>query len=189
MPSARARVIEAAIDLLAAEGLRALTHARIDQRAGLPKGSTSNYFRTRQALLTGVVDGIVERELPEVAGATSPSLDSPGELVEALCAAFEHITSANRRVTTARLVLFMEASHNAALREAASRGRAAMEAMGVVALARLGARDPQTAAVAMASCFEGLMLHRIARDDQTDPRPIIALVVQAALADPSPRVP
>jgi hypothetical protein len=56
--------------------------------------------------------------------------------------------------------------------------------MGVVALARLGARDPQTAAAAMAACFEGLMLHRIARDDQTDPRPIITMVVQAALASP-----
>jgi DNA-binding transcriptional regulator YbjK len=185
--SARARVIEAAIDLLATEGLRALTHARVDQQAGLPKGSTSNYFRTRQALLTGAVDGIVERELPQVGGATS--LDSPAELVEAMCGVFEHITTVDRRVTTARLVLFMEASHNADLREAVSRGRAAMEAMGVVALARLGARDPQTAAVALAACFEGLMLHRIARDDQTDPRPIISLVVQAALTDPPPPVP
>jgi hypothetical protein len=89
-------------------------------------------------------------------------------------------------VTTARLVLFLEASHNPALGEALSRGRGAMEALGVVALARLGARDPQTATAAMAACFEGLLLHRIARHDQTDPRPIITLIVQAALADPSP---
>jgi DNA-binding transcriptional regulator YbjK len=185
--SIKARAVEAAIDLLAAEGLRALTHARVDQRAGLPKGSTSNYFRTRQALLTGVVDGVLERELPEVGGALS--LESPAELVEALCKVFEHITSVDRNVTTARLVLFMEASHNVELREALSRGRAAMEALGVVALARLGARDPQTAAAAMAACFEGLILHRIARHDQTDPRPIISLVVQAALTDGSPRDP
>ena len=151
------------------------------------QGSTSNYFRTRQALLTGVVDGIIERELPEVGGALS--LDSPAELVEALCKVFERITSVDRNVTTARLVLFMEASHNVDLREALSRGRAAMEALAVVALARLGARDPQTAAVAVAACFEGLLLHRIARHDQTDPRPIIALVVQAALIDGSPRDP
>jgi DNA-binding transcriptional regulator YbjK len=180
--SIRARAVEAAIDLLATEGLRALTHARIDQHAELPKGSTSNYFRTRQALLTGVVDAIVERELPQVDGALSP--DSPTELVEAMCGVFEHITTADRRVTTARLVLFVEASHNTALRAALSRGREAMETLGVVALARFGARDPQTAAAALAACFEGLMLHRIARDDQTDPRPIITLVVQAALAGP-----
>ena len=187
MTSIRDRAVEAAIDLLGTEGLRALTHARVDQRAGLPRGSTSNYFRTRQALLTGVVDGILERELPEVSGALS--FDSPTALVEAMCAVFEHISTVDRKVTTARLVLFLEASHNAPLREALSRGRAAMEALGVVALARLGARDPQTAAVALAACFEGLLLHRIARHDQTDPRPIITLVVQAALTEGSPRDP
>ena len=85
-------------------------------------------------------------------------------------------------MTTARLVLFMEASHNTPLREALSRGRAAMEALGVVALARLGAREPQTAGIAIAACFEGLLLHRIARHDPTDPRPTFELVVRAALA-------
>ena len=131
-------------------------------------------------LLSGVVDGIVERELPAVGVAFSPS--SPDELVGALCALFEHSTSVKRTVTTARLVLFMEASHNAELREALSRGRAAMEALGVVALARLGARDPHTAGIAVAACFEGLLLHRIARHDPTDPRPTFELVVRAALA-------
>ena len=95
-----------------------------------------------------------------------------------------HLTTVNRTVTTARLVLFMEASHNAALREALSRGRAAMEDLAVVALARLGAREPHTAGIAVAACFEGLLLHRIARHDPTDPRPTFELVVRAALASP-----
>ena len=176
----KSRVVEAAIDLVGTKGLRALTHARVDERAGVPKGSTSNYFRSHQALLSGVVDGIVDRELPSVDVAFSPS--TPEELVDGLCALFEHITTVNRTVTTARLVLFMEASHNAALREALSRGRAAMEALGVVAMARLGAREPHTAGIAIAACFEGLLLHRIARQDPTDPQATFELVVRAALA-------
>jgi hypothetical protein len=130
--------------------------------------------------LAGVVDAIVERELPAVGDAFEP--DSADDLVGALCALFVHLTSAHRNVTTARLVLFLEASHNPTLREALSRGRAAMEALAVVALARLGARDPGTAAIAVAACFEGLLLHRIARRDTTDPRPTFELVVRAALA-------
>ena len=128
MTAIKTRAVEAAIELVGTEGLRALTHARVDQQAGLPKGSTSNYFRTHQALLSGVVDGIVDNELPSVNVAFSPS--SPDELVDALCALFEHLTTVNETMTTARLVLFMEASHNAALREALSRGRAAMDAFG-----------------------------------------------------------
>ena len=58
----------------------------------------------------------------------------------------------------------------------------AMETLGVVALALLGAREPHIAATAIAACFEGLVLHRIARHDPTDPRPILELVIKAALA-------
>jgi hypothetical protein len=84
-------------------------------------------------------------------------------------------------VTTARLVLFMEASHDEVLRNALSRGRAAMEAAVVPALAELGAAEPRRAGEAIAACFEGLILHRIARHDDTDPRPILELVVRACL--------
>jgi hypothetical protein len=37
------------------------------------------------------------------------------------------------------------------------------------------------AAVAIAACFAGLILHRIARHDESDPRPVFELVVGAAL--------
>ena len=58
-----------------------------------------------------------------------------------------------------------------------------MESVVVVALARLGARDPATAATTVAACFEGLLLHRIARHDETDPRPVFELVLRAALPE------
>ena len=173
------RVLTAAIDLLATGGLRALTHVRVDERAGLPKGSTSNYFRTRAALLVGVADWILEQELRSVSAAFSPR--SPDELIGAMCTLLEVTTTENRDLTTARLVLFMEASHNAILREALSEGRSSLEAAVVSALAEMGARDPHAATEAIAACFEGLLLHRIARHDNSDPRPIFETVVKGAL--------
>jgi AcrR family transcriptional regulator len=178
--STKTRALDAAIDLVGRQGLRALTHTRVDERAGLPKGSTSNYFRTRQALLSAVVDRLVELDMPADGGGFRPA--SAEEFVEALCRLLDHLTRANRVPTTARLVLFMEGSHNSSLREALSRGREALESVVVVAMARLGAHDPATAATTVAACFEGLLLHRIARHDETDPRPAFELVVRAALA-------
>lgn len=175
----RERVLEAAIDLLATGGLRALTHVRIDERADLPKGSTSNYFRTRAALLIGVADWILAQELRPVRAAFAPR--SPAELIDAMCALLEVTTQQNRDLTTARLVLFLEANHNAELREALSRGRATLGEGIVATLAEMGARDPQAAAETIAACFEGLLLHRIARHDSTDPRPIFETVVAGAL--------
>jgi DNA-binding transcriptional regulator YbjK len=180
MTPTRRRALDAAIDLVGTEGLRGLTHARVDERAGLPRGSTSNYFRTRAALLAGVVDWMAEREISELSPPAAP--DSVADLVHALCGFIEYATGANRTQTTARLVLFMEASHNAALREAVSRGRAVMVSWIVPVLARLGASDPQAAADAAMACSEGFILHRIARDDETDPRPALELVVRAAVA-------
>ncbi|MFH5823622.1 hypothetical protein [Georgenia sp. AZ-5] len=93
----------------------------------------------------------------------------------------EHLTGPNRTPTTARLILFGEASHDASLRAALTRARTAMDPTVAVALAHLGARDPVTAAQAVIACFEGLLLRRIGRHE-TDPRPLFGLVVRGALA-------
>lgn len=180
MTSIKTRVLDAAIDLLATGGLRALTHVRVDERAGVAKGSTSNYFRTRAALLVGVTDWIVERELPAVSAAFAPR--SAAEFIDAMCAVLDFTTRENRALTTARLVLFMEANHNEILREALSRGRVRMEAAVVSAFEGLGATNPRAAAEATTACFEGLILHRIARGSETDPRPVFETILAGALA-------
>ncbi|HLS77418.1 MAG TPA: TetR family transcriptional regulator [Nocardia sp.] len=63
MPTAdrRTRIADAAVAAIAANGLRALTHRALDTALGLPAGSVSYYFRTRDALLTAVAERITER--------------------------------------------------------------------------------------------------------------------------------
>ncbi|MFI6678987.1 TetR/AcrR family transcriptional regulator [Kribbella sp. NPDC050470] len=180
MTPTRVRVLDAAVELLGTEGLRALTHARVDERAGLPKGSTSNYFRTRAALLTGVVDWITETEGQALNTAFTPA--TAEEFVDIMCGLFDYLTRVNRVRTTARLVLFLEGSHDPAIRAGLSRGREVMENIAVTALAGLGAPDPPAAARALAAASEGLILHRIARHDDVDPRPTFELLLKVALA-------
>ncbi|MYS04964.1 TetR family transcriptional regulator, partial [Streptomyces sp. SID6041] len=77
-PASRAdRIGDAALDLLVERGMRGLTHRAVDERAGLPQGSTSNHARTRQALLETAVRRQVQRESQvltpdELPGATGP---------------------------------------------------------------------------------------------------------------------
>jgi AcrR family transcriptional regulator len=175
----RERVLDAAIELLGTQGLRATTHLRVDERAGLARGSTSNYFRTRAALLQGIVEHMVSRELPAVDSAVAPK--SVDEFIDGVAQLFEFMTGPNRVMTTARLNLLMEASHNAELRAALIRGRQVMEHAILPTLAALGAPRPLLAAQAFAACFEGLFLDRIARHADIDPRPVLDLVVRAAL--------
>jgi DNA-binding transcriptional regulator YbjK len=180
MTALRARVLDAAIELLGTQGLKALTHRRIDEQAELPMGSTSNYFRTRDALFCGVAEAILEREVAGMEATFAPR--STEELLDALVALLDRTTEDQRTLTTARLVLFMEASHDPALRETLGRGRAILEAALRGVLDDLGVSDTVASARAIMACAEGLILHRIARHDDSDIRPVLDLVVRAALA-------
>lgn len=179
MSSVRENVLEAAITLLGTEGLRSLTHTRVDARAGVPRGSTSNYFRTRAALLEGTVDRMVQLELPLVDVAYSPT--TADELADALHVLFERMTNEGRVLTTARLVLLMEASHDEAVRTALARGRGTMEEIVIPAARRLGSPDPELASDALSACFEGLFLQVIARGTDVDAHAVLRRVVQSVL--------
>jgi AcrR family transcriptional regulator len=175
----RQRALDAAIDLIGTEGLRSLTHARVDERAGLPKGSTSNYFRTREALTVGVVEWMAHRELAELAPPSVPG--SADELVAALVGGVEYATGPNRTFTAARLALFSEAGHNPRVRTAVSGAHEMIRNWLAAMLVGLGAADPQVAATALAACCEGFILHRLARDETADPRPALTLLVRSVL--------
>ncbi|HEY1323258.1 MAG TPA: hypothetical protein VGF32_23575, partial [Streptosporangiaceae bacterium] len=59
------QVGDAAIAVLADQGARGLTHRAVDRAAGLPPGTTSNYARTREALLTLALTRIAELDATE----------------------------------------------------------------------------------------------------------------------------
>lgn len=66
-PSRRTQLLDAAIRVIAAHGLRGLTHRAVQQEAGLPHGSVTYYFKTRDQLVFGVVDRITELERAQAA--------------------------------------------------------------------------------------------------------------------------
>jgi DNA-binding transcriptional regulator YbjK len=59
----RRELCDAAIQLLADDGAKGLSHLKVDGRAGVPDGTTSFYFRTRSALLHAVAERVVELDL------------------------------------------------------------------------------------------------------------------------------
>lgn len=57
----RRGLTDAGLVVLSREGARGLTHRAVDREAGVPTGTTSNYFRTREALIGALVARIGER--------------------------------------------------------------------------------------------------------------------------------
>ena len=89
----RVQVLDAAIAVLGRQGVRGVTHRAVDAAAGVPLGTTSNYFRTRDALFEGVVERFAEREraaFDELAAAAAPS--TPQELAALLANQVDALT-------------------------------------------------------------------------------------------------
>jgi AcrR family transcriptional regulator len=174
----RERALRAAVELLGGGGVRALTHGRVDAAAGLPKGSTSNHFRTRQSLLDGVLAWMLEQQLTDVAPALEVA--TVDDLVDALTRLFALLTGPEQTMTRARLALIVEAGHAPGLRSSLAAGRRTMIEALHPALERLGAPDPELAAQTLAACFQGLFLQDLIAEE-LDPEPVIDLVVRAAV--------
>ena len=59
-PLRRRALQDAAIELVADEGLHGLTYRALDRRAGLPVGTASNYFPSRTGIVAATAERLVE---------------------------------------------------------------------------------------------------------------------------------
>ncbi|OLO30767.1 TetR family transcriptional regulator [Streptomyces sp. MNU77] len=62
-PDRRDRLRDAAVEVLAGEGGRGLTHRAVDRAAEVPPGTTKNYFPTRDAVLRAAAERCLEQYL------------------------------------------------------------------------------------------------------------------------------
>lgn len=95
----RALLADAGIAVLAREGSRGLTHRAIDAEAGVPVGTTSNYFRSREALITGLFERIGVRLAPTPAELETRAAEQPSRALFA-----DYIRDIVRRLITNREV-------------------------------------------------------------------------------------
>ncbi len=175
----RQRALEAAVDLLGTNGVRALTHARVDERAGLPPGSTSNWFRTRRALVKGVVDWIAERERADFDPSVLSAIARIDDLVEGLCAMVELQSGPFATRTRARYALFLELAEDTELGEPMRQQRLEFERWTEQIVVAVGIPDPVPATRAVMALGDGLLLHRLTVDPGLDVRPVIERALRA----------
>ncbi|MFF4233052.1 TetR/AcrR family transcriptional regulator [Streptomyces sp. NPDC001820] len=156
--TSRAELIaDAALKLLAERGMRGLTHRAVDETAGLPQGSTSNYARTRQALLEAAVRRQAEREAAVLTLDEMPVPDGgTQDLVEALALALHRYLTRHRELLVSRYELALEATRRPELREfydaTGSQFRAPLNAL----MAAAGSPEPERHALSLVAWCEGL---------------------------------
>jgi DNA-binding transcriptional regulator YbjK len=164
-----ALLTDAAIDVLAEEGMRGLTHRAVDRRTALPEGTTSAYFRTRKALIEAVVRRIADLDRSDLqAGRLPGDADEPAAVltdIDAMAAMIAHVLdrwmSEGRNRTLARYACLLEATHHPEIRTILAYGDAS-RAQSAAMLAAAGAPDPQQAGSHLVACIDGLLFDRLA---------------------------
>lgn len=60
------QILDAAMHVVAEQGMRGLTHRAVDREAGLPEGSCSAYLRTRKALVLALTQYVADSSTADV---------------------------------------------------------------------------------------------------------------------------
>jgi AcrR family transcriptional regulator len=166
MSTRRDGILDAAISIIGESGIRGLTHRAVDAAAGLPVGSTSNHFRTRDALLNGVVERFAARERAnwdDLAASMCPT--TPHELARALTVFAQESTGPHRTLTLARHAILIEAAIRPALRAQLTTTGARVRGWFINWVRTVGSADPERDAPIIMNYWSGLVLHQLANPD------------------------
>ncbi|MCH6163830.1 TetR/AcrR family transcriptional regulator [Streptomyces marispadix] len=72
-------ITDAAVEIVQRDGLHGLSHRAVDEEAGVPRGTTSNYFRSREALLGATARRIVELHFALIEEVRAQHTREPGK--------------------------------------------------------------------------------------------------------------
>lgn len=161
----------AVVSLAATGGARAVTHSAVDRRLGLPKGSTSYYFRTRADLIDAGAEAMRDASRTEFAALISRHESSPAETIRDYLV---HLTTERPEEIRARFALAPELRPGALSSLFFSRDAATS------LLADASAARPELMASGLLDLLEGILL-RAALDSAPSPSGL-ALDAEAVLA-------
>lgn len=132
MSSARARItrgtgrallIDAALELIVARGLHAITLRAVADHAGVSLGSTTYHFTDRERLLEAALEWFAEDEIARCAAAVETWRAEPQTHEGLMAMMFDELkrSFAGPRSTVAQMELYVEASRNPRLSTAAQK--------------------------------------------------------------------
>jgi AcrR family transcriptional regulator len=135
---------DAAVQLLADDGARGVSHRKVDQAAQVPDGTTSVYFRTRSALLQAVAERVTELDLVDLAAAGESfghreSATTPSRLAQYV---FSATAEPVRSRTKARYELALVARRDPVMAETLHQSTAHFMRLGRATVLTLQPADP-----------------------------------------------
>jgi TetR/AcrR family transcriptional regulator, regulator of biofilm formation and stress response len=162
----REQILEATLRVIGRGGRQAVTHRAVAAEAGVPLGSTTYYFDSRDDLLQQALEHVAASEVERYAvlGQELRAVKSPKELADRLID--ELVARAKDRIAyIAEYELWLEAGRRPELREAATNWCDAEQRSVAGAMEALGSADPAIDASLVVAAIDGLGERVLARED------------------------
>jgi DNA-binding transcriptional regulator YbjK len=153
-------LLQAALHVVAEQGLRGLTHRAVDREAGLPEGSCSAYLRTRKALVTALTSYVatgVTQDCAQLATDLSTCHLDDDQAIEKVTSFFMRRLDERERLL-ARMELSLAAARDPELAALlASNQQQLVEVVESILVAR-GKGHSDARAATMVASFDGILL-------------------------------
>jgi TetR/AcrR family transcriptional regulator, regulator of biofilm formation and stress response len=164
--SRREQILEAALRIIGRDGRQAVTHRAVAEEAGVPLGSTTYYFDSRDDLLRQALEHVAASEVERYRELADElrRVETPEELADALIDGL--VTAAEDRIAyIAEYEIWLEAGRRPELREAAEAWCDASQRSVAEAMKALGSADPPTDASLVVAAIDGIGERILARRD------------------------
>jgi DNA-binding transcriptional regulator YbjK len=158
-------ILRATLEVIRREGLGAVTHRTVSDESGVPLGSLTYYFASKQDLLRAALQLFVAEDVARLR-ATAEELLAAGAGGEEVVARFAEVLAAEQAGGVAQFDLYLEASRDPVLRETAVESLRAYEEVAELGLRAAGVPDPAGAAQVVVATIDGLGLQRLAAGDR-----------------------
>ncbi len=178
----RRLIVEAALRVIARDGVNAATHRAVAAEAGVALASTTYHFSSKDEIVTEALELAIDRSIAAVERTTAPpGPTSPAGLVDRLVELVEALCAEDQAPLAAQYELLIEAGRRPELRRLAERwDRAYLGGLRAV-VAAAGIRAPGEAAGILSDLIEGALLDQVPTPQngfvETTLRPRIARVV------------
>jgi TetR/AcrR family transcriptional regulator, regulator of biofilm formation and stress response len=162
----REQILDATLRVIGRDGREAVTHRAVAEEAGVPLGSTTYYFDSRDDLLGQALEHVSALEVERYARLREDlrSVKSGRELADRLIS--ELVAAAEDRVAyIAEYELWLEAGRRPDLREAAQSWCNAEQGAVAAAMETLGSSDARADASIVVAALDGLGERVLARED------------------------
>jgi DNA-binding transcriptional regulator YbjK len=160
----RAALLDATVRVIGRGGIAAVDHRAVAAEAGVPLGSTTYYFDSKEDMVAQALAHVAEAESERLRVLAERGVleHGAGSLAERLADALLDLWTGDRVVLMAQFELYIESGRRADLRESATAWDRAYRDLLERALDGLGAPDARRRARLLCAGLDGLALDHVA---------------------------